>query len=609
MYKIFLAVGHRELESFLKSSKSAIEKKIHDNVKFVGETVYREGILQGVADYRPDVILIREGLQGNANLTEIIYKLKVNFSDTRIIFIAGDREVGDALLATLVQLGIYDLIIGSKVNAIDMLKRIVSPNSLADVAQYMPKVTVDENTNAKLFDAPDLTPINTTKTEPVNEPIVKHFKPVKLSQDNDNTSSNVSKSSNEINMEKNEDISDDLLIIDEMEEKNNVDIVEETPVEQPPKRKPIKTIPLKRPKVEQIPVEKEESIQIEQPIEETIKPTSPIKVNIAKDEEGELNIITDKKPLKVNTIKKTPSKVETAQEEHNSGGLFGKLFGKKEATKVLSQQVVTFIGGKGGVGNSQLAFNTALKLAQDGYKTIYIDLNDIHSSIDCIFQLGYADVGVDSAIKGIQEEDYFLIERSIVNMAKILPDTVKENYLYKTYSKIPLNMDFMFFSQKYMERTDEVEEIDYSLLKDLNMYLLMQQGYDVIIIDAPYNIFNKLTETALIYSNKVFFTITQDYSVIGNHLNQIKLMDKKRIKFREKFYYLLNKYENADLSINDVYKLLMESIRLEGFNIVSIPNMNREFINANYLGTPILWYSKNKDMNKAFSDIESLIMR
>lgn len=605
MYKIFLAVGHRDLENFLKGNKGAIEKKIHDKVKFVGETVYREGILQGVADYRPDVILIREGLQGNANLTEIIYKLKVNFSDTRIIFIAGDREVGDALLATLVQLGIYDLIIGSKVNAIDMLKKIVAPNSFSDVAHFMPKVTVDEKTNAKLFDAPDLTPIATTTPEPVNEPVIKPVKAVKLPQDNGNTSPNVSKSSNTINMEKKENASDDLLVIDETQDEDKIDIVEEAPIEQPPKRKPIKTIPLKKPKVEEAPVIKEEPIPREEPVE----PISQIKVNVDKNNDGELNIITDKKPLKVNSMKKTPSKVEIAQEDNNSGGLFGKLFGRKETTKRLTQQVVTFVGGKGGVGNSQIAFNTALKLAQDGYKTIYIDLNDIHSSIDCIFQLGYADVGVDSAIKGIQEEDYFLIERSIVNMSKILPDTVKENYLYKTYSKIPLNMDFMFFSQRYMERVDEIEEVDYSLLKDLNMYLLMQQGYDVIIIDAPYNIFNKFTETALIYSNKVFFTITQDYSVIGNHLNQIKLMDKKRIKFREKFYYLLNKYENADLSINDVYKLLMESIRLEGFNIVSIPNMNKEFINANYLGTPILWYSKNKDMNKAFSEIETLIMR
>ena len=68
----------------------------------------------------------------------------------------------------------------------------------------------------------------------------------------------------------------------------------------------------------------------------------------------------------------------------------------------------------------------------------------------------------------------------------------------------------MFFSQEFMEKYDE-REVDYSLLKDLNMYFLMQQGYDVIVLDAPYDIFNKMTELSLVYSNKVFFTITQDY--------------------------------------------------------------------------------------------------
>lgn len=592
MYKIFLAVGHRDLENFLKGNKNAIEKKLHNSVKFVGETVYREGILQGVADYRPDVILIREGLQGNANLTDIIYKLKVNFSDTRIIFIAGDREVGDALLATLVQLGIYDLIIGSKVNAIDMLKKIVAPNTFSDVAHLMPKLTVDENTNEKMFEAPDLTPVNqnnrfNTPQEPVvQEPVVKPIKPVKKQE----SASDIVKSTNNSSAENN------LLLIEDENE------VKQTVVKEVPKRKPIKTIPLKKPT--------EETVQKEvAPVQHTqvVKPTNPVKINMEKTDNGELNIITDKKPLKVNTVKKHEPQAKA--EVENDRGLLGKLFGKKDTSKKISQQIVTFVGGKGGVGNSQIAFNTALKLAQDGYKTIYIDLNEIHSSIDCIFQLGYADVGIDSALKGLEEEDYFLIDRSIVNMSKILPDTVKENYLYKTYSKIPLNIDFLFFSQRYMEKAEDVQPVDFSLLKDLNMYLLMQQGYDVIIIDTPYDIFNKLTETSIIYSNKVFFTLTQDYSVIGNHINQIKLMDKKRIKFREKFYYLINKYENADLSMNDVYKLLMDAVHLEGFNIVSIPNVNKELINANYLGTPILWYSKNKDIAKAFSEIETLIIR
>lgn len=595
MYKIYLAVGHRELENFLKNNKTAIEKKMKTPIKFVGETVYREGIIQGVSSYKPDVILIREGLQGNANLTEIVYKIKVNFPQTRIIFIAGDREVGDELLATLVQYGIYDLIIGSKVNAVDMLKKIVKPNSFSDVAHLMPKATVDEKTNRKLFEAPDLTPIENQKVEQ-EEKRIEAIKPIP----------------NTTTEEPKEEETDELLIVEETEEVKeepitNVELPVEEEVESPnSKKKPLGLIPLKKngtqvekKSEEETPVIKEKPI-IPSP-KEKVEETKPI------SKSTDLEIKIDKEPIKVVTPKKEQN---TSPNEKQGNGFFSKMFGgNKEVSRRISQQIITFVGAKSGVGNSQLAFNTALNLSQNGYKVMYIDLNDRFSSADCIFQLGYSDVGVDTALKAIAEENYGLIERSIINMNKILPEMVKENQLYKTYTKIGTNIDFMFFSQEYMERVEDDETIDYSLLKDLNMYLMMQQGYDMIILDTPSNLFNRISEMAIIYSNKLFFTVAQDYAIIGNHINQIKLMDKKRIKFREKFYYLLNKYEPANLSVNDVYRLLVESIKLEGFNVVTIPNLNKEFINANYDGVPIIWYSKNKELGKAFSEIETLILR
>ena len=608
MYKIYLAVGHIELEKFLKNNKPAIEKKMKMPVKFVGETVYREGIIQGVSSYKPDVVLIREGLQGNANLTEIVYKIKVNFPQTRIIFIAGDREVGDELLATLVQYGIYDLIIGSKVNAIDMLKKIVKPNSFSDVAYLMPKATVDEKTNRKIFEAPDLTPIETQNVEK-EEKRVEPIKPIP------NEAKEVPKPKEEVMEVSDEE--DELLILEEEEEVKEEPIKnEEKPVKRELegtnlKKKPLGIIPLKR-----------NTPQVEEKLDETptpIKETPIIPPQIEKIEEvkqtpktkktktTDLEIKVDKEPIKVVTPKK---EINVEPNEKQGNGFFSKIFGgNKEMGRRISQQVITFVGGKSGVGNSQLAFNTALNLSQNGYRVMYIDLNDRFSSADCIFQLGYSDVGVDTALKAISEENYGLIDRSIINMNKILPEIVKENHLYKTYTKIGTNIDFMFFSQEYMERVEDDETIDYSLLKDLNMYLMMQQGYDMIILDAPSNLFNKISEMAIVYSNKLFFTVAQDYATIGNHINQIKLMDKKRIKFREKFYYLLNKYEPANLSVNDVYRLLVDSTKLEGFNVVTIPNLNKEFINANYDGVPIIWYSKNKELGKAFSEIETLILR
>ena len=44
MYKIYLAINHKELENFIIGHKSLIEKNLKQEVEFVGRTVYREGI-------------------------------------------------------------------------------------------------------------------------------------------------------------------------------------------------------------------------------------------------------------------------------------------------------------------------------------------------------------------------------------------------------------------------------------------------------------------------------------------------------------------------------------------------------------------------------------
>lgn len=500
--KIFLAIGHKGVEDFLKKNKSALEEKLGSSVRFVGEAVYREAILNGVAEFRPDVILIREGLQGSMNLTEILYSIKVNFPDTRIIFIAGDREVGDALLSTIVQLGIYDLLIGSKVNANEMLERIVAPNTLSDVAHLMPKVTVDERTNKKLFNLPEY----------------KH--------------------------------------IIESNEKEDIE-------QQTEEKKEIYEHNIKLPKKEKL-----------------MEEESGRKEKNQKEEDKKQN-----KPL--------------LQEKK---GLFSRVFGKSDIIK-RNSQVITFLGAKGGVGNSQMAFNTALQLAEKN-KVMYIDLNEDYSAIDCIFQLGFLDIGLETALMSLKNEDYPSIEKSISNAEKMLTLTKEDNLLYKTYQMLPKNLDFLFYSQEYMEN-EKKQDTDLSILKDFNIYLL-SQNYDFIVINMPYYIFYKEADPVLFYSNKIFFTITPDYSVLGSHLNQIKLMDKNRINFREKSYYLLNKWENTSLLENDIYKLLLRSLNVDNIKMISIPNVSKDFIDANYKGVPILF--KNKNILKKISEIEKIIL-
>lgn len=668
MYKIYLALGHKELEAYLKSKEKDINLiaqklgTIKDTIRFEGNTSYKEGVLNGLKDVRPNLLIIREKLSGTISITDLIYQIRLENPTLRIIFLAGDRVPGDAFLASLVTYNIYDIIVGNEIQANKILDRIVSPNTFANVAHLVPKTNIDEKTGQKLYEAPNVVPIiNNIKIEGITESnqtptptsrkinvdSVKNKAETKnvdtqylVKQDEGVTSSTKEKDNDyyKNNQNKNTIIKDEEIIIDDLDDDIVIEEDEEIDVynneESSTHNDMVKETVANniKPKID-LNLNKDnsnESSILPLPIHKKGKINPKEKEPVNEVEENVLNIKTSNQPLKISQkvnpvnnyqnnnddffenkerkVLKTPT-----PSEKERAGLFGKILGsKKDVNKKIGQRIITFIGGSSGVGTSQLAFNTALELAKDGYKVMYMDLNQLRSSIESIFQLGYSDVGIDTALKGIEENNFELVDRSIVTMDKIL--YLEENNpspLYKTYSKLPKNLDYLFFSQDHIKKVlvNSPIDINANMLKDLNMYLLMQEGYDFIILDAPSNMGDKLTEIATIFSMKLFFVITQDISIITNNINcQLKLLDEKRINYREKCYYILNKTENASWNYTKIYKWLVESTQIDRLDMVSVPYIQRDFIMANYEGTPISWLSNSKELKKAFSEISKLIL-
>lgn len=574
MKKIFLAIGFKDLENFLKESKPIIEKHLGETVEFAGEAVYRGGIVQGVTYYKPDIVIIREGLPGNEEFSEIILNLKLNYPDIRIIFLAGNREVGDALLATLVQYGIYDLIVGSKLDCTEIIKKIIRPNTLSDVAYFLPKIKVDERTNKKIFEAPEMPNLTTDQPQVIKS--INDF-------DEDT-------SSKRVNVEEEDD--DDIFVIDEDDFDENIenDFDENIQVKN---------------SIEEIQEKVQEEVQ-EETEEEKLR--NMRNTYVPKTKNIKLDIEKDIQNKKVNTDEKRINYTNEKQE----GSFFGNLFkGNKKNVERVSQQVLTFIGGSRGTGNSQISFNIALDLAERGYKTMYMDLNDKFSPISYIYQLGYSDAGIENLLNSFKTSNYTNMNLGISNSSKILTVTDKDDFLYKTYSKLPKNIDFLFFSEDYMNRdlnNTNSEIVEGKYLKDLIIYLFTNNSYDFIVIDTPSDIYNELTENALIYSSKIFFTITQDVGVIGNHIKDLKVMIKKGINFKEKFYYLLNKYENAGISNRDIETLISNDLRFKGLDMITIPNINKEILTNNFEGVPLIWNVKSKEFKTAFSKIIQTII-
>ncbi|MBH7845776.1 ParA family protein [Clostridioides difficile] len=632
MVKICLAVASNDLEEYLVENTEYIQKEIGDDVEFVGEVVYREGVLQAIINNTPDVLIIREGLPGKVDILRLVQELTLlfPFPKLRIIFIAKDRRIGDALLASLVQFRVYDIVIGNNIDAFSIIEKIITPNILNDVAQFLPKIRETEK-NTKLFEAQDLELIK--KASEINQAVKKEIKPLKSIKNIEHHDKKVPKdySEEKIILEReieNEIKEEDIVIEDELiniekeeeiiieDEGLNIEdylIEEEIIIEEEIENK-------EELNIEEDIVIDDEGLNIEDDLIEeeliTINENLIIDEDINKNEE-ELNIeeqIENKEELNIEKEIKDYLKEDKKQEKEikiikKNKPLRNKLPLTKSSeekftyVKKVNQQIISFLGAKQGVGNSQLSFNVAVDLANKGLKVLYIDLNE-RSSINDIFYLGFDEVGIDTALEGIDKNDYILINKSIVTINNLLNEY---ELLYKSYLKFPKTLEFLFFSQKYVE---EKHEIPINKIKDLNIYLIMQKGYDFIIINATNDIHNELSELLLIYSAKIFFTIAQDASVIKNNLLQTKMMDEKGINFREKFYYLLNKYDNSNFNKDQIYEWMSDSLDLEGFPIITIPNLNREFINSNFNGLPlILDNKKNKEMKKSFLDIYNIIIK
>ncbi|CCL32478.1 TPA: ParA family protein [Clostridioides difficile] len=637
MVKICLAVAFNDLEEYLIENTEYIQKEIGDDVEFVGEVAYREGVMQSILNNTPDILIIREGLPGKVDILRLVQELTLcfPFPKLRIIFISKDRRIGDALLASLVQFRVYDIIVGNNIDAFSIIEKIITPNILNDVAQFLPKIRETEK-NTKLFEAQDLELIK--KASEINQTVKKEIKPLKPIKNIEHHDKKVPRDYSEekiilereieneikeeiviedelINIEKEEEIiiedeglnieddliEEEIIIEEEIENKEELNIEEDIVIEDEGLNieddlieEELITIEENliidediNKNEEELNIEKQienkEELKIEKEIKDYLK--EDISVKEDKKQEKKIKIIKKNKPLR-NKLPLTKSSEE-----------------KFTYVKKVNQQIISFLGAKQGVGNSQISFNVAVDLANKGLKVLYIDLNE-RSSINDIFYLGFDEVGIDTALEGIDKNDYILINKSIVTINNLLNEY---ELLYKSYLKFPKTLEFLFFSQKYVE---EKHEIPINKIKDLNLYLIMQKGYDFIIINATNDIHNELSELLLIYSAKIFFTIAQDASVIKNNLLQTKIMDEKGINFREKFYYLLNKYDNSNFNKDQIYEWMSDSLDLEGFPIITIPNLNREFINSNFNGLPlILDNKKNKEMKKSFLDIYNIIIK
>lgn len=576
--KVLLAIQSRDLEEML-------EKGLSSEFDFVGIVSYREILMEKISQTNPDILLIREALPGTKNIVKLIYEVRMKYSNVRIVFMTGRRQPGDLILTELVRYGVYDLLLGQKVTKNDMFDIIRHPRTMKDVSHLLPSPELDESNTEPAFEVKTHVvevPVYIERTQTEVPEVVSAPEPVSIP----NPIRKAPPIAQPIpEAEPVQEPAKPMEVEPEAEE-----FFEEPPAPEPKKTKARGVIPLpgqrkKKPALKGqeetsiVPAEKTATVVEPEPF----YPPATMEQSKQKSKKEKKEIALDFNPMEM-AKKKSLSNYPPAQ------------LGAPQ-----SKQIITFVGAVHGVGNTQVAFNTAVKLANDGSKVIFLENNSLFSTIDFAFQLGEYNLGLDKALMEISDGNTRDIQKSIHSMQKKKEMAKGNAALQKIYKKLPDNLDFLFYSQDYQTLIHK-PEIKKEYLKDLCMYLLLQEGYDYVVVDSePIGTPAGGIEELLSISSKVYLTLTQDAAQVGHlsrHLSDIE----KRINLKDKLYIVLNKF----ISVEPDERQLNEWLNLP--IAVVIPETTKDFVSANYLGVPFVLHSRNKETQQVFEVLRNKVI-
>lgn len=259
-----------------------------------------------------------------------------------------------------------------------------------------------------------------------------------------------------------------------------------------------------------------------------------------------------------------------------------------------NQKIISFIGGKNGVGTTTIAINVATELAMKGSKVLYIELNNQTPSVGYWYQMDMDQYGLEEALKAIKSNRYGEIYKNVIKSKNL-----KDGEYGKFYKNLPDGLEFLLFSKQETLLKRERMTIERGDLGELYFYLMQHFGYEYIIIDLRIDEEDELAVSSLLFSTKIYSVITQDIASLAYLKHRLLRIEKAGVKVERKNAYIVNKLDEKGSKLN------LKEIKswVESKNVYSCPNAHIDVMNSIYEGVPTIISTKNKQYKSAISSI------
>ena len=565
MQKILFAINSKAAESSLMELL-----KPHDIIS-TGAVAYREAILPTLKEHPADILLYRESLKGGYDHFELMKEIRMEYPATRIVFLANAQPITSELLCKLVFLGIYDIINSDSPTVTNIVQFIVHPQNFSDAAKFFHEEYLDDiipqqspvapNAEKKKGFFESIFGKRTTTAEEVSSestlPEVKapevDFETMRTAMLEESRRTAQAEIPQLVKIQV--DAETQILQADLSQKESEIsslkqDLQEKTSSESQLRRQLSDAATLRKAleeKLSQVQHDAEAAAQTYQTQLNSLQTTKPpswyqeqtqkwltereayqAKLDNQSKTIQSLNtelqaVVGEKQILSQNLAEKTkeiealqlavPRDIVDSMEETLDADF---VVIPDDETEIRPSptgdgNVIAFMGTKHGVGNTTVAMNTAIAMANCGFKTLYIEVNRQFPMVNEFFEFSNIVRGLDTALSALQRNNSKLAAQCIIKPHGIV---TKKRALSKVYHRLSGPLHFLLYSNDFLIKCKDGTAPYFTEreFKDLIYFLVMQERYSYIILDIQPDDQPSINTflCSAYHVNQLVLTMTQD---------------------------------------------------------------------------------------------------
>lgn len=265
------------------------------------------------------------------------------------------------------------------------------------------------------------------------------------------------------------------------------------------------------------------------------------------------------------------------------------------AAPSIGAQYIVFTSAEHGSGSSELAFNTALYLAQHKDRVLYLN-TELNTSIFYEYQLSIKNKNLN-ILTDLNSFSQRIIRYKDLYYKHVKSKNYHSSFMKKVIKAFPHYLNYLSVTPEFQAELIQLDDLQIkAVLREAEAFL--SSHYDYVIIDAEDDLHSIVTQLWLNFAQQVVISFTQNSMQINSTGNMLDVFQQKMPDLA--VHTVLNMYSDhvvKQLSKKYIWNLIGQHID------VLIPMQWENFQNASLQGIPIIMYEQKSIIQRCIQQL------